>query len=84
VEYDTETLAQYRVALESDGRRLREVDEPRFFATKHRSPQPFLAPLEETAWHPARQLAPYRPRRRHDEDDAQAPLFTLPKEHVSG
>ena len=33
VEYATETLAQYRVALESDGRRLREVTDPRFFAT---------------------------------------------------
>ncbi len=49
VEHATETLAQYRVTLESDGRRLREVDEPWFFATAHRSPQPFLAPMEEIA-----------------------------------
>jgi transposase len=84
VEYATETLAQYRVALESDGRRLREVTDPRFFATAHDSPQPFLAPLEETTWHPARRLAPYRPRRRRAEDDAQAPLFTLAKENVGG
>jgi hypothetical protein len=84
VEYETETLAQYRVALESDGRRLREVTEPWFFTTEHGSPQPFLAPLEETTWHPARWLAPYRPRRRRDEEDAQAPLFILAKESGGG
>jgi transposase len=84
VEHETETLAQYRVALESDGRHLRDVTEPRFFATAHRSPQPFLAPLEETAWHPARRLAPYRPRRRRHEHDAQAPLFTPEREEATG
>ena len=52
------------VALDPDGRHLREVDEPQFFANRHRSPQPFLAPLDESAWHPARRLAPYRPRRQ--------------------
>jgi putative transposase len=84
VEHETETLAQYRVALESDGRRLREVDEPRFFATKHRSLQRGLALLEETVWHPARRLAPYRPRRRRDEGSTQEPLFTLETERVMG
>jgi len=64
VEYATDTLAQYRVVLEADGRRLKEVDEPRLYATAHASPQSFLAPLEETAWHPARRRAPYRPRRQ--------------------
>jgi hypothetical protein len=67
MEHETETLAHDRVELESDGRRRREVNEPRFFATAHQSPQPFLAPLEETAWHPARRLAPDRTRRRRDE-----------------
>jgi hypothetical protein len=70
--------------LESDGRRLREVNEPRCFATAHRSPQPFLAPPEEAAWHPARRLAPDRTRRQHDENDGQAPLFTLEQERASG
>jgi len=84
VEHESETLAQYRVALESDGRRLRDVDEPRFFATAHHSPQPFLATLEATTWRPARRLAPYRPRRRRDEDEAQAPLFTLATERITG
>jgi hypothetical protein len=72
------------VELESDGRRLREVDESRFVATAHRSPQRFLAPLEETAWHPARRLAPDRMRRRRDENDGQAPLVTLGRERASG
>lgn len=84
VEYETETLAHYRVAVETGGRQLRAIDEPRFFATKHRSPQPFLVSLEETAWHPVRRLAPYRPRRRRDENDEHAPLFTLPTQRVTG
>jgi hypothetical protein len=64
IEYAGDTLAQYRLVLDADGRRLREVGEPRFYATGHASAQPFLVPLEETAWHPARRLAPYRPRRK--------------------
>ena len=70
-------LAQYRVALEADGRRLREVDEPRFFATGHASPQPFLAPLAETAWLAAQRLIPYRPRRSHRAGQPQLPLFAI-------
>jgi hypothetical protein len=64
VEYAAETLARYPVAFEADGRRLRDVGEPRLYATGHASPQPFLPTLEETAWHPARRLAPYRPHRK--------------------
>ena len=33
IEYAAETLAQYPVAFEADGRRLREVGEPRLYAT---------------------------------------------------
>jgi hypothetical protein len=57
IEHAAETLAQYRVAVEADGRRLREVADPRFFPTGHASPQPFLAPLDETAWSPAQRVA---------------------------
>jgi len=39
-------------------------------------PQPFLAPLDETPWHPARKQAPYRPRRKRVPDTPQEPLFT--------
>ena len=84
VEHETETLAQYRVALEPDGHHLRDVTEPRFFATGRRSPQPFLSTLDETEWHPARRLAPYRPRRSRDGDAAQAPLFTPEREDAVG
>jgi len=63
IAYETEALVQYRVALEADGHRVREVTEPRFFPTGHASPQPFLAPLEETEWLAAQRLAPYPPRR---------------------
>jgi hypothetical protein len=75
VEYATETLAQYPVASEVDGRRLREVAEPRLYATGHASPQPFLSRLDQTAWHPAQRLAPYRPRRPRRTDRSQPPLF---------
>ena len=75
IEHAAETLAQYRVAVEPDGRRLREVTAPRFFATGHASPQPFLAPLDETEWHPAQRLAPYRSRRTRGSAVRQAILL---------
>jgi hypothetical protein len=75
VEYGTDTLAQYRVVFEADGRHLREVGEPRLFATEHTSPQPFLPELEEVDWRPAQRLAPYRPRRRRPDEADQERLF---------
>jgi len=75
IEHAAESLAQYRVAVETDGRRLREVADPSFFATGHASPQPFLAPLDETDWHPIQRLAPYRPRRTRRDNGYQASLF---------
>ena len=74
VEYATETLAQYRVAVAADGSGLKEVDEARLYETEHASPQPFLPELEGLEWRPAQRLAPYRPRRPR-EDRAQARLF---------
>jgi hypothetical protein len=84
IEHAAETLAQYHVAIEADGRRLREVTAPRFFPTGHASPQPFLAPLAETEWHPAQRLAPYRPRRPRVAAEEQAPLPEPDRETVSG
>ena len=63
-EYATEALAQNRVADESDDRRLREVAEPRLYATDHASPQPFLPELAAVEWRPVQRLAPYRPWRQ--------------------
>lgn len=77
IEYQTTALAQYRVALEADGHRVREVDEPRFFATGHASPQPFLPPLEEVDWLAAQRLIPYRLRRPRRAGQPQPPLFEI-------
>ncbi len=83
LEYETETLAQYRVALEANGRGLKEVGEPRFFATDHGSPLPFLPPLGEAAWLPAQRLPPYRARRVRAGAGHQKPLFALDGEDVT-
>jgi transposase len=82
-EYETETLAQYRVVLEADGRHLRDVTEPRFFPTDHGSPQPFLPVLEEVRWEPAQRLRPYRARRSRGTAGRQERLFELRAEDVS-
>ena len=80
LEYAAETLAQYPVAVEADGRRIREVGEPRLYATGHASPQPFLSPLDETEWRPAQRLAPYRPRRKREAEGVQERLFRAEQE----
>jgi hypothetical protein len=74
IEYAADTLAQYRVTTEADGRRLKGVDEPRLFATGRQSPQPFLPELEGLDWRPAQRLAPYRPRRPRRDDGRQERL----------
>ena len=84
VEYAGDTLARYRVTAEVGGRRLREVDEPRLYATAHASPQPFLAPVDEVEWHPVQRLAPYRPRRTRREEDRQERLFPGADEATTG
>jgi hypothetical protein len=84
IEHTAETLAQYRVAVEADGRQLREVADPRVFTTGYASPQPFLAELEATAWFPAQRLAPYRPRRQGIAGERQAPLPELDHAASSG
>lgn len=63
IEYAADTLAQYRVTVEANDRRLQAVDEPRLFTTGHQSPQPFLPELADLEWRPALPAVPYRPRR---------------------
>jgi transposase len=75
VEYASTTLAQYQVAFEADGHRLREVGEPRLYATDHASPQPFLSPLDELDWRPVQRLAPYRLRRKRGDAARQERLL---------
>jgi hypothetical protein len=82
LEYEAEMLARYRVVLAANGRGLKEVDDPRFFVTKHGSPQPFLPALEEVAWRPARRLPPYRARRKRAATGHQEHLFGVETEEV--
>ena len=78
IEYATEVLAQYQVALGPDPRQFRAVMDPHVFATQYRSPQPFLATLEAVAWQPALRLVPSQAQRRHVVDQMlQPPLFAL-------
>lgn len=83
VEYETETLTHYRVALEAGGRGLKEVTEPRFFATGHGSSQPFLPLVDEVEWEPAQRLSPYRARDVHIAASRQEPLFDLEEDAVT-
>lgn len=83
LEYETETLAHYRVALEANGRGLKEVAEPRFFATDHGSPQPFLPEVDDVEWEPAQRLAPYRARHGHAAASRQEHLFDLEEDDVT-
>ena len=68
VAYDAETLAQYRVAYAPDGRHCRDITEPRQFAPRFPSPQPFLADLGTRDWRPALRAAAYRPQRHQSPD----------------
>ena len=70
-----ETLAEDPVTVEAAGQRRRDVGEPRLSATGHASPPPFLSPLDAVAWHPARRLAPARPRRPRAGAGPQARRF---------
>jgi putative transposase len=84
IEYAAETLAQYPIAEEADGRHLRAVGELRLYTTSHASPQPFLPPLTETAWHPAQRLSPYRPHRKRAAVGQQARLFPEQQDASAG
>jgi putative transposase len=75
IEHAMDTLAQYRVSYEVDRHHLREVSEPRLYATLARPPQPFLPFLEASPWHPAQRLTPYRPRHQRAALGDQTPLF---------
>jgi hypothetical protein len=63
---------------------LKEVDEPRLYATGHASPQPFLPELAELDWWPAQRLAPYRPRRQRRGEGTQGRLLVLEPDAATG
>lgn len=82
LEYDQETLAQYRVRYEPDGHHLREVTEPRIFHTRHRSRQlPLWEPSNED-WRKAIRVWMNARRRRHPGTARQLPLDLGASEHV--
>jgi hypothetical protein len=74
VAYDEEALAQYAAAFAPGTRRIAALTDARLFATRHPSPQPFLANLGETEWHPVMRLRPYATRRPRYAIDAQLRL----------
>jgi hypothetical protein len=74
VQFAAEPLAQYRVAYERDHQRLRDLSEPRLFATRYRSPQPPLLELRAEDWRLMFRLPDPAPRRRQH----PAPLVQLP------
>jgi transposase InsO family protein len=64
VQFAAEPLAQYRVTYARDHRGLRELSEPRVFATQYRSPQPPLLELRTEDWRLMFRLPDPAPRRR--------------------
>jgi putative transposase len=80
IEHAADILAQYHIVLEADGRRLRDVGEPRLYVTGHASPQLFLPLIAELPWRPAQRLAPYRPRQTSAASETQASLFDEPRD----
>jgi putative transposase len=74
VQFAAEPLAQYRVAYERDHTGLRDLTEPRLFATRYRSPQLPLLKLRTEDWRLMFRLPAPVPRRRRQ----PAPLVQLP------
>jgi hypothetical protein len=64
IEHQDEPLAQYAVGYGPDPLRPAKVGEPRFFAHRFPSPQPFLLDLSDLPWQPFFRAERYRPRRR--------------------
>jgi hypothetical protein len=74
IEHATTTLSAYEVTYAPGGHQLREVANPRCFATSYASPQPYLAPLDDLPWQLAYQVPAYAPRRPRG-TGRQLPLF---------
>jgi putative transposase len=83
IEHAADMLAQYHIALEADGCRLRDVGELRLYVTSHASPQPFLPFIAELPWRPALRLAPYQPRQTSAASETQAFLFDEPRDALT-
>ncbi len=77
VHFAEEPLAQYKVAYANNGKRLRQITEPRLFETPFQSPQLFLWEQGLADWHLVLRLPEYAPRRRAGNFAVQPPLFDL-------
>jgi len=75
IAYEEEALVQYTVAYASETRRIAALTDARLFATRHASPQPFLADLSEIEWHLVMPLRPYARQRSRHAIDAQLRLL---------
>jgi hypothetical protein len=64
VEYAEEPLSQFAIAYQPDRQYLRQVTEPRRFATRFESPQDPLWPEGAVEWHLVQRLPAYAARRR--------------------
>jgi putative transposase len=85
LEFDAETLAQYRVRYEPDGHHLRDVAAPRLFRTGHRSFQLPLWELADAEWRKALRLPVSVRRPRRARTTQQLPLdLGASEEHSAG
>ncbi len=77
VEYQAVTLSKYRVELEEDRKRLKQVSKPHLAKTPFRSPQLTLWTLGPDEWRLYWRAPSYQSRRRihHVEGMVQLPLF---------
>ena len=75
VTYEEDSLAQYQVAYEPDGRHIRDLTEPRLFPNRFPSLQLLLWDAPEIEWHLVERLPPYQARRKHPTLGVQQHLF---------
>jgi hypothetical protein len=64
VEYGDEPLSQYAVQYQPDDKHLRDIREPRHFATRYRTPQLDLWQTDAVEWHLVKRMPDYAPRRK--------------------
>jgi hypothetical protein len=64
VEYGDEPLSQYAVQYQPDDKHLRDIREPRHFATRYRRPQLDLWQTDAVEWHLVKRMPDYAPRRK--------------------
>ena len=79
VEYEGQALSRYDVSLSHAASKLKDVTNPRLFATRHRTPQLRLFALEdalgESGWLKALRLDEYAARTRFRPQALQQALF---------